>query len=77
MLAYRKKEFEVPMLLLEHVDGFEVAEKALVIPRISRVMDLFIGPLIGEEHFSGILPDVGERVKDVSGATSQPLTAYW
>ena len=75
VLAYREEKFEVSMLLLKHVDGFEVAEEALVIPRIARVMDLFIGPFIGQEDFSGISPDVGKCIKDVSDGASEPLTA--
>jgi len=67
----------MPMLLLEHVDGFEIAKEALLIPRVARVMNLFIGPFIGEEDFSGISSDVGERIKNVSGAASQSLVVYW
>jgi len=60
------------MLLLKHVYGFEVAKEAFVIPRVARVMNLFVGPFIGKEDFSGIIPYVGECVKEVPGATSQP-----
>jgi len=67
----------MPMLLLKHVDGFEIAEEALVIPRVARVMDLFVGPFIGEEDFSGISSDVGERIKNMSDATSQSLVVCW
>jgi len=77
VLAYREEKFEVPMLLLEHVDGFEVAEEALVIPRIARVMDLFIGPFIGQEDFSGISPDVCEGVENVSDGLGQSLALQW
>lgn len=64
------------MLFLKHVDGFKVAKETLVIPRIAWVMDLLIGPFIGEEDFPRIGPDVGERIKNVPGVTSQPLTVY-
>ena len=61
------------MLLLKHVDGLEIAEKALFIPRITGVMDLFVSPFIGEEDLSRIGSDVGERIKNMSGAVSQSL----
>ena len=64
------------MLLLEHVDGFKVTKEALFIPRVARIVDFFVGPFIGQEDFSGISPDIGERIKDVSGAASQLLTFY-
>jgi hypothetical protein len=31
-LTYGEEKFEVPVLFLKHIDGFEVAEEALVIP---------------------------------------------
>lgn len=64
------------MLLLEHVDSFEVAKETLVIPRVARVMNLFVSPFIGQEYFSGVSPDVGKRIKDVSGVASRSLALY-
>jgi len=61
------------MLLLKHVNGLEVAKEALVIPRVAGIMDLFIGPFIGQEYFSRISPDVCEGVEDVSGSSDQCL----
>ena len=68
VLTYREEKLKVSMLLLEHVDGFGVAEEAFVIPRVARVMDLFVCPFIGEKDLSGIGTNVGESIKDVSRA---------
>jgi len=76
VLTYGEEKFEVPVLLLKHVDGFKVAKEALVVPRVARVMNLLVGPLIGEEYLSGIGTNVGESIKDVSRATSQFLSLY-
>ena len=65
------------MLLLKHVDGLEVAKEALVIPRIARVMNLFIGPFIGQEDFSRISPDVCEGVENVSVCSGQCFALQW
>lgn len=66
----------MPMLLFKHVDGFEVSKEALFIPRVAGIVDFFVGPLIGEEDFSGISADVCERIQNVPGASRYP-TAYW
>ena len=61
------------MLLLKRVDGFEVAKEALVIPRVARVMNLFVSPFIGQEDFSGVSPNVCECIEDVSDGSNQSL----
>ena len=66
MLTYGEEKFEVPVLLLEHVDGFEIAKEAFVIPRVARVMNLLICPFIGEKNLSGVGTNVGESIEDVS-----------
>lgn len=63
----------MPVLLLERVDGFKIAEETGFIPRVTRVMDLFVSPFIREEDLSGISSNVSERIEDMSGATSQTL----
>ena len=65
------------MLLLEHVDGFEVSKEALFIPRVAGVMNLLVGPCVGEKDLSGIGTNVGESIKDVSRVASQFLSLYW
>ena len=67
----------MPVLLLKHVNCFKVAKEALLIPRIARIMDLFVGPFVGEEDLSGFSPDICECVQDVPGAESQSLAVYW
>lgn len=69
--AYGEEKFKVAVLLLKHVDGLKVTKEALLIPRITRVMDLFVRPFIGEDNFSGIGSDVSERIKNMSGAACQ------
>lgn len=66
MLTYREEKFEVPVLFLKHVDGFEVAKESLVVPRVARVMNLLVCPFVGEKNLSGIGTNVGESIKDVS-----------
>lgn len=67
----------MPVLLLKRVDGFEVAKEAFVIPRVARVMNLFVSPFIGQEDFSGISPDICECIEDVSKGASQIFTLHW
>ena len=67
----------MPMLLLKHVYSFEVAKEALVIPRIARVVDLFVSPFIGQEDFSRISSDVCERIENVSDDPGQSLALRW
>ena len=66
----------MPVLLLKHVDGLEIPKEALVIPRVARVMNLFISPFIGQEDFSGISPDVCERIENVSDGSSKSLALH-
>lgn len=42
------------VLLFEIVDGFEITVEilALVIPRISRVVYVFVSPIVRQEYFS-------------------------
>ena len=68
MLTYGEDKFEVPMLLLKHVDGSKVAKETPVISRVARVMNLLVGPFIGEKDLPGIGANVGKAIKDVSSA---------
>lgn len=57
------------MLFFEEVDGFEVAVEvgtAGVVPGVGGVVDVLVGPEVGEEDFAGVRADVGEGVEDVT-----------
>lgn len=42
------------VLFLEVIDSFKIAIKVVsgVVPRITRVMDVLVGPYIREKHFT-------------------------
>lgn len=56
------------VLLLEFIDGFEVAMKIVpdVIPRVARVVDILVRPNVGQKYLAGISSHVGKSVKDMS-----------
>lgn len=63
-----EEHLEVPVLLLESVDGFEVAIKVVsgFVPGIAGVVYIFVRPNIRQEHLAGVSSHVGESVKDMS-----------
>lgn len=57
------------VLSFEEVDGFEVAVEvgtAWIVPGVGGVVDVLVGPEVGEEDFAGVGADVGEGVEDVA-----------
>lgn len=56
------------VLLLEFMDGFEVAIKVVpdVIPGVARVVDILVRPNVGQEYLAGVSSHVGKSVKDMS-----------
>ena len=45
----RKQNLQMPVMLLQVVNGLEIAVQvlALVVPRVTRIVDLLIGPCVG------------------------------
>lgn len=62
----REEYFEIAIFLLEKVKLLEVAVQvvALVVPRVTVVVDLNVGPCIGEDNFA-VRAVVTEGVEDV------------
>lgn len=61
------QDFEVAVLLLEEVYGFEVPVEVRggLVPGVAGVVDVFVGPGVGDDDFAGG-GYVGEGVEDVS-----------
>jgi len=70
ILAYGEENFELPVLLLEHVESLKVAKEALFTRFIARVMEFFVGPLIGDGDLPRFGLDVGERINNMPSAVS-------
>jgi hypothetical protein len=63
----REDDLQVTVLLLELVKLVEVAKQlGSVGSDISRVGELGVSPLVGEDHFAGLVVDVGETIVDFS-----------
>jgi hypothetical protein len=60
--------FQVPILLFEIIDGFEVSIQivAAVVPGVAGVMDVLVSPWVGEEYLSRISFEVCERIQEVT-----------
>jgi hypothetical protein len=60
--------FQVPILLFEIVDGFEVSIQIVtaVIPGVARVMYVLVSPWIGQEYLSRVSFKIRERIQDVT-----------
>lgn len=56
------------ILLLEVINGFKVAIKIVpnVIPRVARVVYIFVRPNVGQKHLASVSSHVGESVKNMS-----------
>jgi hypothetical protein len=63
-----KKHLEMTMLLLEKVDRLEISIEVLafIVPRVTGVVDILVGPQIGEEDFAGIGFDVCKGIEDMA-----------
>ena len=66
--TYGKEHFEVTILLLEIIYGFEIAVEifALVIPRVTGVVYILVGPNVRENNLAGICLHVCKCIEDVS-----------
>lgn len=60
------------MLLLEIIYRLEVAVQvvAAVVPRIAGIVDIFVGPYVGENDFAGVGFEIGKGVEDVADGGS-------
>lgn len=67
--ADREEHLEMSVLLLEFIDGFEIAIKVVpdIIPGVTGVVDIFVRPNIRQDHLAVFGSHVGERIKDMSG----------
>ena len=59
----------MPVLFLDVVDGLEVPVQigSYIIPRISRVMNIFVCPFVRQEHLSCVRFDIGKCIEYVAG----------
>jgi hypothetical protein len=67
-----EQEFEMSGRPLHEVELFEVTVEVVLrlVPRITWVVNIRVGPFVGEDDFAfGV--DVGEGVKDVAGRWSE------
>ena len=57
------------MLLLQVVYCLEVAIEICtrIGPRVTGVVNVLVSPEVREEDFTGVWPDICERIKDVTG----------
>lgn len=64
-----QEDLEVAVLLLQLVDGLEVAVQVLarVAPRVPGVMDLLVRPGVREEDLAAVGPYVCKCIEDVPG----------
>lgn len=69
--ANGEQHFKVTILLLEVIEGFEIAIQifALVIPRITRVMYILVRPNVRKDDLAGIRFQVCKCIEDVTFCT--------
>lgn len=56
------------MFFLELVEGLEIAIEisTAIVPGVARVVDILVRPEVGEEDLTGVCPNVGECIQDVT-----------
>ena len=62
-------DLQVAVLLLEEVELLEAAVEVAsgLVPGVALVVDVLVGPEVGEGDLAGAGVDVGEGIEDVAG----------
>lgn len=66
--ANRDQGFQMPVLFLELVESFEVSVEILsiIVPRVTRVVDLLVCPRVREKDFSRIRFQIRKSIEYVA-----------
>jgi len=67
-----KQHLQVTTPLFEVVYGFEVPVEiiAALVPRVARMMDVLVGPYVGQEHLTTVSFQICKRIEDVTAPGS-------